>query len=412
MHKTKLLACLVAWLWVPGQALNLRLKSTGLLGRVAALNRNRAKGASSLSQSLQSGSGPSSKLSKSRKARAARAASIRKQLQMPDAYSLDTEQTMPLARNVMSCYCLAEEYDTEALVEAFKSRAIIIGDVAVVGSGYSPRDDGTLVDLEEFMDKPVAFFFPYGGAVLWGFTETEATSLLVDVETFATNMLTEDEAEVDRMIFGSAEAPPPAASGLIPGGPASGLGPLFSPNFGQETPTSISFARTGASFILRPDARDPLAKLSVSYAFAQSARLGALEAQVEALVEDVRPIPEALAATGKCEALGEKDVAQLTGRSFLISSAVNLYSDILQVPDFFLGERAIPAAVHARVGLSGPRRPHVDLELAPERGRLAARQPGRPASQRPLLQTGGDHHLAHRNRSCSRDWRGNVPRST
>ena len=49
---------------------------------------------------------------------------------MPDAYSLDTEQTMPLARNVRSCYCLAEEYDTEALVEAFKSRAIIIGDVS------------------------------------------------------------------------------------------------------------------------------------------------------------------------------------------------------------------------------------------------------------------------------------------
>ena len=80
--------------------------------------------------------------------------------------------------------------------------------VAVVGSGYSPRDDGTLVDLEEFMDKPVAFFFPYGGAVLWGFTETEATSLLVDVETFATNMLTEDEAEVDRMIFGRSSPPP------------------------------------------------------------------------------------------------------------------------------------------------------------------------------------------------------------
>jgi uncharacterized Rmd1/YagE family protein len=30
-----------------------------------------------------------------------------------------------------------------------------------------------------------------------------------------------------------------------------------------------------------------------------------------------------------------RDVAQLMGRTFLLSSAVNLYSDILDSPDFF-----------------------------------------------------------------------------
>jgi hypothetical protein len=56
----------------------------------------------------------------------------------------------------------------------------------------------------------------------------------------------------------------------------------------------VSFARTGASFVLN-DPRDPFTKLSVSFAFAQSARLSVLENQLEELVETIRPIPEAMA---------------------------------------------------------------------------------------------------------------------
>ncbi|KAJ1459913.1 hypothetical protein M885DRAFT_434503 [Pelagophyceae sp. CCMP2097] len=76
-------------------------------------------------------------------------------------------------------------------------------------------------------------------------------------------------------------------------------------------------------------------KLSVSYAFAQSARLATLEAAVDDLIDDVSPIPEALAATGRCTALSPKNVGKLDGRAFFLSSALNLYSDILDVPDFF-----------------------------------------------------------------------------
>ena len=57
-----------------------------------------------------------------------------------------------------------------------------------------------------------------------------------------------------------------------------------------QTRPGISFARTGASFNLS-DARDPLSKLSVSFAFAQSARLSALEQMLETLVEEVRCKP-------------------------------------------------------------------------------------------------------------------------
>ena len=48
----------------------------------------------------------------------------------------------------------------------------------------------------------------------------------------------------------------------------------------------------------------------------------------------IRHIPEELAETGKCDFKND-DIARLMGRTFLLSSAVNLYSDILDVPDFF-----------------------------------------------------------------------------
>jgi uncharacterized Rmd1/YagE family protein len=48
----------------------------------------------------------------------------------------------------------------------------------------------------------------------------------------------------------------------------------------------------------------------------------------------VRPIPEALANTGKSH-YSQGDIGKLIGKTFLLSSTVNLYSDILDDPDFF-----------------------------------------------------------------------------
>jgi len=91
---------------------------------------------------------------------------------------------------------------------------------------------------------------------------------------------------------------------------------------------------TATNLLVLGNAFDPLAKLSVSYAFAQSGRLAVLETGVETLVEQVRPIPEALALTGKSH-YSKQDLGKLIGQTFLLSSTVNLYSDILDEPDFF-----------------------------------------------------------------------------
>lgn len=55
-------------------------------------------------------------------------------------------------------------------MEALPGRAVLIGDVATVAVATSSAS----VISGSFFDRcgpPIAFIFPYGSAVLWGFTE-------------------------------------------------------------------------------------------------------------------------------------------------------------------------------------------------------------------------------------------------
>ena len=250
-----------------------------------------------------------------------------------------------------------------------------MGDVAAVGlpGNFTDQSHG----------PPIAFVFPYGSVVLWGFTEVESANLLTKAAAFAEGPLPSETAAAaeDRIAFfpmvaSAASAAPvesstenylgalgehstgTAASAAV-GSSAGKLALNASASAVAADTTAeaiaaaaaaaaavvaaeaaaarkrpgVSFARTGA-FLNLADVQDPFAKLSVSYAFAQSSKLNTLEYLIEELVEDIRPIPEALAKYGKVK-YSQTDAARLTGRTFLLSSAVNLYSDILDVPDFF-----------------------------------------------------------------------------
>ena len=79
---------------------------------------------------------------------------------------------------------------------------------------------------------------------------------------------------------------------------------------------------------------DVFEKLAISFAFAQSAKLAVFEHALEATTAQIRPIPRMLVADGRCS-FSVNEVARLTGRIFLERNAVNLYSNILDTPDFF-----------------------------------------------------------------------------
>lgn len=77
-----------------------------------------------------------------------------------------------------------------------------------------------------------------------------------------------------------------------------------------------------------------LDKLAVSHAMAQSITLEQFETEVARTIEVSKPIPEALAATGRTR-LTRRQLSKLRGQLYLVKSNVNLHYDLLDKPEFF-----------------------------------------------------------------------------
>uniref|UniRef100_A0A6U1C957 DUF155 domain-containing protein n=1 Tax=Rhizochromulina marina TaxID=1034831 RepID=A0A6U1C957_9STRA len=144
------------------------------------------------------------------------------------------------------------------------------------------------------------FVFPYGVVVLWNFEEEEEARLVDEIAEACDPPLAKVINDVDSelMNFEIAEKA----------------------SIGNDT-----VALTSA---------DPVEKLAVSFAFAQSTKLAFFESALDDIVEQVRPIPLQLSETGR-SAFSQEDVAILTGQVFFTRTAVNLFSDILDTPNFF-----------------------------------------------------------------------------
>ncbi|KAH8059378.1 hypothetical protein JL722_5404 [Aureococcus anophagefferens] len=117
--------------------------------------------------------------------------------------------------------------------------------------------------------------------------------------------------------------------------------------------------RRGASFandVIRLEGGDPLEKFTLAYALAQSAKLFVWEARVDVTIEDVRPIPERLAATGRTN-LSETQISRMIGKIFTESTQVNLHSEILDSPNWLWeDDQHEPAYIALRDHLDVPDR--------------------------------------------------------
>ena len=75
-------------------------------------------------------------------------------------------------------------------------------------------------------------------------------------------------------------------------------------------------------------------KLAVSFALAQSVKLGVFERTVELTIQETRAIPERMAVDGKIR-LERTAITKRIGQLFVDRASINLHSDILDHPDFF-----------------------------------------------------------------------------
>jgi uncharacterized Rmd1/YagE family protein len=77
----------------------------------------------------------------------------------------------------------------------------------------------------------------------------------------------------------------------------------------------------------------PEEKLAFSYAMAQSSKLYVFESKVTNRIEKSRNLPKELATEGKIKT-NKRELTRVMGELFLLQTEINLFSSILDTPDF------------------------------------------------------------------------------
>lgn len=79
---------------------------------------------------------------------------------------------------------------------------------------------------------------------------------------------------------------------------------------------------------------NPLTRLAISHALAQSLKMNEYESQAQRTIEDYSDLPRALAETGKIS-LSRREIAKIRGRLFSTKSDIILHYGLLDIPEFF-----------------------------------------------------------------------------
>eukprot|EP00981_Chlorochromonas_danica_P000279 scaffold61_cov180-Ochromonas_danica.AAC.31 len=153
------------------------------------------------------------------------------------------------------------------------------------------------------MNTQDIFYFDYGCVVFWGLTPSEEKAALKELEAFTIDPVSPVELEnsFDTMEFVCDRASNP------------------------QRP--IRFDR------MKLRSLNTNEKLALSYAMAQSSKLFVFEQKVLQSVERTRYLPKELALQGKISC-SKKDLNRLIGQLFVEQTEVNLFSSILDTPDF------------------------------------------------------------------------------
>jgi uncharacterized Rmd1/YagE family protein len=168
-------------------------------------------------------------------------------------------------------YCTAAGYDLSQLFQLFQPQ----------GSSLIYRD---------------VIHFSYGVAIFWGFTQEEEESILKILKKFEKLSHPRKEMDEFRFVYGD------------------------------------KMKIEGDEVVLQK--KDPLTKLAVSYAIAQSIKLTVFEEAIIKTVEQTKHLPKSLAQKGKIS-LSRKETSQKMGEIFLERNHINLHAEILDTPEFF-----------------------------------------------------------------------------
>lgn len=147
------------------------------------------------------------------------------------------------------------------------------------------------------LDEGEVWLFVYGALILWGVSEERKQSLISRLQDLVEDPLEKAEYERYKFDFDGGEL------------------------------------KIHQDRVSLPD-REPLSRLAVSHAFAQSIKLSVFEEQAQTVVEENAYIPRALARDGKSP-ISRRQLARRRGMLFSTKSDILLNFNLLDTPEFF-----------------------------------------------------------------------------
>ncbi|XP_060806733.1 required for meiotic nuclear division protein 1 homolog isoform X2 [Amyelois transitella] len=207
---------------------------------------------------------------------------------------------------VTMAYATANSYDLKALKEALVEQKLYepgsiqaqeIGDVVVANAVYSVGDEPRQI-----------LFFREGAVVFWNCTQLEASNVLDFVKRYEHESYPRDVIEKEREVMTY----------------------FYQPNIKK-----CHLQDQESCFVMVPNKDNSLEKYTFSHAMAQSARLGAWEARLEALASAVSFHTAKMRAEGIAK-VDKKEVVRKLGELFALRHTLNVESDLLDgTPDVY-----------------------------------------------------------------------------
>lgn len=183
-------------------------------------------------------------------------------------------------------YCTAANYDIPRLYQILQEG----------GSSQLFRDVIHSQSKDEQGVKRDVFYFSFGVVVFWGFAEVDEKPLLDALHAFEKGPLPKIELDEFSFIYGD------------------------------------RMKIEDDEIVLHK--KDPLTKLAISYAIAQSVKLTVFEDLISRTIENSTQIPKDLADKGKIT-LSRNETLRKMGELYLERNYINLHSDILDIPELF-----------------------------------------------------------------------------
>ncbi len=188
---------------------------------------------------------------------------------------------------------------------------------------YNLKSYQEIVYLE--YDSGHVFIFPYGTLVCWYLSDNDYQKVLDLINPFKTNEIDKIYKETYRL------------------------------NINQNIKISENTIYLNQNSVM--------SMLAISYALAQSEKLGVFEHKINELITEIQPLYQYLGKYGKI-ALSRNKISKKIGQLFSVRSFINLHMSILDTPDFFWEREELEPAYQQAV---------LYLELKPRMHALNAR---------------------------------------